>query len=349
MLQPNRIPLLFFAVFVFLLSRPGLICQQTPTPAEPKDPKELMLAAARMNNLADATGKPWHLKASFQLFDEQGTVTDEGTYEEFWAGRQKARRIFSGKIFSGTEFTTDKGEFRTSLQGEIPLLLVNARQNLLHPLPNEMTVEHTTYTAKPFETGSLKLTCITPSGAPGASTFCLSTNEPILRIYANPYSSTQALYNRVLRFDGVTIAGDLKMIRNGKAVAALHVDVIESLNPTNEAAFTPPPDAKLIPIPLRVNISAGVAAGMIEYKVTPEYPEAAKDARISGTVVLQAVIGRDGRISALKVVSGHQTLQQAALDAVRQWRYRPYLLNGDPVEVMTTINVIFSLGGRPSF
>ena len=171
MLQPSRIPLLFFAVFVFLLSRPGLICQQTPTPAEPKDPKELMLAAARMNNLADATGKPWHLKASFQLFDEQGTVTDEGTYEEFWAGRQKARRIFSGKNFSGTEFTTDKGEFRTSLQGEIPLLLLNARQDLLHPLPNEMTVEHTTYTAQPFETGSLKLTCITPSGAPGASTF----------------------------------------------------------------------------------------------------------------------------------------------------------------------------------
>jgi TonB family protein len=345
MFQPGRIPLLFLAVFMFLCSGPGLIGQQSPAAAEPKDPKELMRAAVRMNNLADANGKPWHLKASFQLFDEQGTVTDEGTYEEFWAGLQKARRIFSGKNFSGTEFTTEKGEFRTSLQGEIPLILVNARQDLLHPLPNEMTVERTTYTAKPFETGSLKLTCITPSGAPGASTFCLSTNEPILRIYANPYSSTQALYNRVLRFDGITIAGDLKMIRNGKAVAALHVDAIETLDPTNDTAFTPPADAKLIPIPLRVNISAGVAAGMIEYKVTPEYPEAAKEARISGTVVLQAVIGRDGRISALKVVSGHQTLQQAALDAVRQWRYRPYLLNGDPVEVMTTINVIFSLGG----
>jgi protein TonB len=64
---------------------------------------------------------------------------------------------------------------------------------------------------------------------------------------------------------------------------------------------------------------------------------------VSGTVVLQGIIAKDGHIKNLKVVSGPSLLQDAALDAVRQWMYRPYLLNGEPVEVETTINVVFTL------
>jgi len=73
------------------------------------------------------------------------------------------------------------------------------------------------------------------------------------------------------------------------------------------------------------------------------YPAIAHAAGVEGTVVLAAVIARDGSIQNLHVVSGSAMLQQAALDAVRTWRYRPYLLNDEPVEVETTINVIFRL------
>ena len=97
--------------------------------------------------------------------------------------------------------------------------------------------------------------------------------------------------------------------------------------------------------PKKVNISAGVAVGMLIQKTIPTYPPIAKAARVQGTVVLQAVISKQGTIENLKVVSGPAMLQQAALDAVRQWRYRPYLLNNEPVEVETTVNVIFTLGG----
>jgi protein TonB len=76
-------------------------------------------------------------------------------------------------------------------------------------------------------------------------------------------------------------------------------------------------------------------------RTTPAYPPIAKAARVSGTVVLQATIGRDGTVENLRVVSGPAMLQQAALDAVRQWRYRPYLVSNEPVEVETTVNVIF--------
>jgi protein TonB len=97
--------------------------------------------------------------------------------------------------------------------------------------------------------------------------------------------------------------------------------------------------------PKKVNISAGVMQGMLIVKTQPTYPPIAKAARVSGTVVLQATISKSGTIENLHVISGPAMLQQAARDAVMQWRYKPYLLNNEPVEVETTVNVIFTLGG----
>ncbi|HEY1209767.1 MAG TPA: energy transducer TonB [Terracidiphilus sp.] len=97
--------------------------------------------------------------------------------------------------------------------------------------------------------------------------------------------------------------------------------------------------------PKRVTISAGVAAGLLIQKTTPMYPPIARAARVSGTVVLQAVISTTGSVKDLRVISGPAMLQQAALDAVKTWRYQSYLLNNQPVEFETTINVIFTLGG----
>ena len=95
----------------------------------------------------------------------------------------------------------------------------------------------------------------------------------------------------------------------------------------------------------RIRVSSGVTQGLVIHKVEPVYPAIAKTARVSGTVILQAVIGKDGTIQNLHVVSGHPLLTQAALDAVKQWRYRPYILNGDPVEVDTQVEVHFTLAG----
>jgi protein TonB len=96
--------------------------------------------------------------------------------------------------------------------------------------------------------------------------------------------------------------------------------------------------------PNSLKVSLGVMAGNLLAKTFPQYPAIARAARIQGTVVLQATISRSGTIENLRVISGPPMLQQAAMDAVRSWRYKPYLLNGEPVEVETTINVVFNLG-----
>ena len=96
-------------------------------------------------------------------------------------------------------------------------------------------------------------------------------------------------------------------------------------------------------VPAAAAISAGVAEGMLLHRTSPVYPEIAKAAHVSGTVVLGANITKSGSLTNLHVLSGPQMLREAALDAVKTWRYRPYLLNNQPVEVETTIRVVFSL------
>jgi len=88
-----------------------------------------------------------------------------------------------------------------------------------------------------------------------------------------------------------------------------------------------------------------VMEGNLIRRVQPEYPALARQARIQGTVVLRAVVNREGTIQDLQVISGHPLLVQAAINAVRQWRYRPYFLNDQPVEVETQVMVNFSLSG----
>jgi protein TonB len=97
--------------------------------------------------------------------------------------------------------------------------------------------------------------------------------------------------------------------------------------------------------PQRVRVSSGVSTGLLIKKVTPNYPPLARQARIQGQVILQAEISKEGTIQNLQLISGHAMLAPAAIEAVKQWRYKPYLLNGEPVAVETQVVVNFSLSG----
>ena len=97
--------------------------------------------------------------------------------------------------------------------------------------------------------------------------------------------------------------------------------------------------------PQRVRVSQGVTSGLLIRKIQPAYPPLARQARIQGNVLLQAEISKEGTIENLRLISGHPMLAPAAIEAVKQWKYKPYILNGEPVEVDTQITVIFSLSG----
>jgi periplasmic protein TonB len=108
----------------------------------------------------------------------------------------------------------------------------------------------------------------------------------------------------------------------------------------NSANHTAPAPAE---IPKRIRVSTGVAVGLLQTKVEPVYPFIALRARIQGTVQLRAVISKDGTIENLQLIECHPMLVEAAINAVRQWKYRPYTLSGEPVEVETTVFVNFHI------
>jgi periplasmic protein TonB len=98
-----------------------------------------------------------------------------------------------------------------------------------------------------------------------------------------------------------------------------------------------------VAVPKRIRVSTGVSEGMLLHRVEPVYPVIAQRARIEGTVELRAIISKDGMIEGLQRISGHPLLVTAAMDAVRQWRYRPYMLNAEPLEVETSVVVNFHM------
>jgi protein TonB len=104
----------------------------------------------------------------------------------------------------------------------------------------------------------------------------------------------------------------------------------------------PTPPAK------RLKVSQGVSAGQLITRVVPQYPSIAKIARVQGAVDLDAWITKEGTIERLTVVRGNPMLINAAIEAVKQWRYKPFLLNGEPIEVETTVEVNFFLTGPES-
>ena len=116
-------------------------------------------------------------------------------------------------------------------------------------------------------------------------------------------------------------------------------NVLGGLIGSGPAGPPPPPPAT----PQRIRVGGQVEAASLVNKVPPVYPPIAKTAHVSGTVVLHAIIGKDGGIRELQFVSGPPLLMKAAMDAVKDWRYKPTMLNGEAVEVDTTVDVVFSL------
>ena len=150
--------------------------------------------------------------------------------------------------------------------------------------------------------------------------------------------------NQILNIEETTVpppidAGGLN-VPGGTGNSMTRNGVLDSIGTDLNAIVPPPPK----PSPSRLRVSRMMEGNLI-YRVQPQYPALARQARVQGVVVLRAVISREGRIENLQIISGHPLLVKSAEDAVQQWRYRPYYLNNEPVEVETQVTVNFTLSG----
>jgi periplasmic protein TonB len=119
------------------------------------------------------------------------------------------------------------------------------------------------------------------------------------------------------------------------------VAMLFPMDPMNPVPPPPPPSRDKKNPPLK--ISSGVLAGKLIFKVDPEYPSLARIARVSGSVIMEATIDEEGNVAEIKVLSGHILLNEAAVEAVKRWKYSPTVLNGEPIKVQAAITVNFNL------
>jgi len=369
---------LFCFVAFGLACLPVFAQDGTPAAAPPSDPTAFLLFASQFNGLSQMGNQTWRLTATFKIFDEQGNAKDRGIFEEFYVSPNKFKRGYSSSGSSQTLYGTYEGWMRTGDEIWSSPLLERLRREFVIPLPIPLQISRSHIAAEHRKIDGVNYACFSmrPKPAPSGgqkplntthslrianpqsnATYCFDAGSEVLRVSLFDKEQMEIVRNRPVLFEGHSLPGDLELKRAGKVVLAAHLESIEEIAPIDEAVFTPPSDAvqiriKLVsekPVPGSGNpgISARAALGLLTTRVAPVYPPRAKAARAQGTVSLQALIGKDGQVMKVRVLSGPAMLRQAAMDAVKQWIYKPYVLNGKPVEVLTTVNLIFALGEKP--
>jgi len=306
--------------------------------------------AAESSSIDDSALKPWHLKLTFQLFDSKGAPTEEGTIEEWWsAGNYK--RVYTSPSYTATEIRQDKALYRTAGQTSAPYLLDLLRDEVVHPLANDAEMNDSVPDLRVQSFGKVKLDCVMldhpiknvaypPLGL--FPTYCLDQDKDRLRVSFR-YGSENVIRNAIGTFQGRGVPVDTVVSLNGVTAAKAHVAMLAGTTP-GEHFFDPDSSLQLQNAGL-VRIGAGVIAGAKISGAVPIYPIEDKQSHTSGSVHMHAVIGTDGHIHHLSVIdTPSPTLALSALAAVRQWVYKPYLLNGLPCSIETTITVNYNFG-----
>jgi TonB family protein len=331
-------------------------------PSSIKDPKALLAAVAPVYDFSNPALKPWRFKASYQIYDQDGRAGEVGTYEYWWASPSVYRSTWTRGNKTESEWHTAEGRrFEASSGDALHLFETEFPKELLAPLPDakDDDPKATWLKRDTIELGKTKAPCVEiigkrfveQRGAPfpytealdnvKPPTYCFDPQQPILILKSLNDGVTES-YGNFVGIQERDLPRSLVEAVNGRRFLAVTVNAIGGLDPA-DAALTPPADARagdalLLDVPERFVDGQRIKGSM------PDYPEEAKASRLTGTVMIEAQIGKDGQIHDMQVISSPGPLLTAsALKAVGKWEYKPYLLNGEPVEVRTTIHVNYAL------
>jgi TonB family protein len=327
-------------------------------PDLPKDPAQIFAVAAPLYDFAAPTLKPWHMKVSYQLYDDKNQPGDRGTYEYWWAGPGTYRSTWSRPGVEQTDWHVDGTHYHSGSGPSLAFFERKLQSDLLTPLPSATDLDpaRVIFDRREQTIGGLKLPCVmlvpktqvrksenewAPFGM--FPTFCFNPQTPVLRAYF-AFGATSVTYNKIARMQGVFLARELTIFDGQRHVLTATVDEISGIA-ANSTELVPRSDVAPAPEIAKVQISSELAGKNLIKQERPTYPQEAKSAHIQGKVELRALIGTDGHVHELSVIDGpSSSLIRSAMWAVSQWEYKPYLLNGEPVEVDTTIHLIYNLG-----
>jgi TonB family protein len=318
--------------------------------AQTEAPNARLQRVRSMYSLDEMHEKPWHLKMDVTAFTDQGQNPQPGTVE-IWSAGKNRRIIFDFGAAKLTRLITDGDYYRSTTDKEVPFRAIEVLDRVLSAGPSPEDLQHDFAGMQTHAFGKVKLECImlTPTAqmknAPLGlfPTYCFPPGGDRL-VLTYDVGDEATMIQQEGAFQGHAVPVKLEIVEKKVSVATAAVTLLTSYEPQPDD-FVPSADMKKgrgIAI-----ISGGVIAGSRLTFVQPAYPESAKQNRLSGTVILRALIDREGHIRSLRPSNdSNPDFIVAAIAAVRQWTYRPYLLNGEPTEIDTTITVNFALNSR---
>lgn len=345
MLRTRGHSLFYCSVLLVLLRLAG------PTEGCAATPAERLLSAISSSSLDTPGLKPWHLKLDVTVYDDVGSHPTSGTIER-WQSSDADRTVYTFGDATVTHLNANGKSYTMHNGGQIPALADAVLDETLHPGPAESNLQHVEPDVRTQSFGTVKLDCImlmhhlshaqmVPLGL--FPTYCLTQADDRLRFSYN-FGSFGVMRNGIGTFQGRDVATDLTLKQQQVTVAHAKITTLETFTPADQFTLDPAMQSTAINA---ARVAGGVMAGHILTKTQPIYPVNARVNHVSGTVVLHAIISRDGHVRYLRPESTPDVeLTIAALDAVRRWTYAPYLLNGEPTEVDTTVVVNFNLSPR---
>lgn len=315
--------------------------------AQGDDPGARLAVATALTSLDTVDQKSWHLMLDVTVFDDKGANPSAGTIEMWHAGNDE-RTVYTFGDATRTSLRRDGKLYGESTGPGLPFGAEDVLENVLHPGPSLDEMSNSKPELRKQKVGAVSLDCIMlsqPYKGGGEvplglyPTYCMDANGMIRATYN--FGSSTVVVNGIGKFMDHMVPMQME-IRNGRVeVASSKIVKLSSFEPQSEE-FVPGADMK--PLGGYARMSGSVVAGNRIAFVQPAYPEGAKQRHESGTVILHALIGRDGHIHRLSPANAADPeFVIAAIAAVRHWAYKPYLLNGEPTEVDTTIKVNFEL------
>jgi TonB family protein len=354
------LPLLCFcSVVAFSQSTPAApepAAASLPAASVPTDPAEMMKTAADLNGLEGSNIKPWHLKATFQLYDSDGKPSEQGTFEEYWAGPHKYKRIYISPSFTQTEWAIENGHhYRTGARYPRPHLLALVRSQLLAPLPPEEEMNKASFTQYSVNLKKATYSCVSVKrkieglkDAPAelSPTYCFDPATLVLRISMTP-GGEQSIANGIASFQSRYLPRAVRVNTFDKPRLDIHMDSLVGLPSVIPSDFDLSPNASIVQeaaaLPTDRKLwPKGTTPPSLVHAVDPIYPEALSTREVQGMVFVEAQIEVDGSVADVTILSSSDPhLAEAAAAAVKQYKFTPATLDGQPVKATFRVEVDF--------
>ena len=328
---------------------------QTPSapPAGAKNAQARILLARALvlNGLSSPGMKPWHMKATYEIQEKfPPFFKQKGTFEEWWKGPDQWRRTYTAGRYTWTQWRVDRThEYDTrssfplsTVDPMIGLPLVDPLRKLANFKPEYPLQMHATKAGVEVECISVAHGAHYAGGTPPFELFpryCIAPANAALRgVFAGNVILT---YNKFQVFQKRGVATVLGIILNGQRIGTAKIDTLEPLPASQEAMLKPTKKAIRQPYQLRPSDAQPVPV----YQDPAVTSASAADANARGTVVVSIVIQKNGKVKLQNVMGYPSLLAEPAGDAVRLWRYKPYRVNGKPVNVAT--DIFYNFYGYP--